>query len=167
MLALRSDVGCAVLGSGRLAHSSRPRPAADPGAEFFNVADAVSAIAQKRSTRILVVTDPADKKVPEQTQTRFVQMLRQAGGEAEQFMVQATDESRHGVVAYASTVAVGCIRGASTQDLARHVERQVETRLAAKATAGSRPQGMPQANPQETTTVATRPIQTDGSAARP
>ncbi|MBX9846535.1 MAG: hypothetical protein K2Z80_32480 [Xanthobacteraceae bacterium] len=133
MLALRSDVGCAVIGSGRLANDRPTRPAADPATEFFNVADAVSEIAQRRAARILVVTDPLDKKVPEPTQTNFVRMLRQAGGQAEQILVQATDDDRHGVVAYSRTTAAGCIRGASTDEIARELYVQVQKRLAAKA----------------------------------
>ena len=62
MLALRSDIGCAVIGSGRLASERPPRRSPDPGADYYNVADAVSAIAQKRSTRILLVTDPAGQQ---------------------------------------------------------------------------------------------------------
>ena len=62
MLALRSDIGCAVIGSGRLASERPPRRSPDPGADYYNVADAVSAIAQKRTTRILLVTDPAGQQ---------------------------------------------------------------------------------------------------------
>ena len=135
MLALRNDIACAVIGSGPLALLKPPRHSADPARDYFNVADAIPAIAQRRATRILVVTDPSDKKVPERSQTGFVQRLRQAGGQAEQFMVQATDENHHGVVVYAVTAAIGCLRGKSTQDIAQHIQRQVEKRLAAKAKA--------------------------------
>jgi DNA-binding NarL/FixJ family response regulator len=96
----------------------------------------VPVIAQRRSTRILLVTDPADKKVPERTQTNFVHLLRQAGGQAEQFIVQATDDDRHGVVAYARTATAGCLRGASTEDIAQRLQQQVEKRLASKAAVG-------------------------------
>ena len=135
MLALRNDIGCAVLGSGPLALLKPPRHSADPARDYFNVADAIPSIAQRRATRILLVTDPADKKVLERSQTGFVQRLRQAGGQAEQFIVQATDDNHHGVVAYAVTAATGCLRGESTQDIAQHIQRQVEKRLAAKAKA--------------------------------
>ena len=133
MLALRSDIGCAVIGSGRLANDKPVRPSPDPATEYFNVADAVSEIARKRATQIFVVTDPLDKKVPEPTQTNFVRMLRQAGGQAEQILVQATDDDRHGVVAYSRTTVAGCIRSASTDEIARELYVQVQKRLAAKA----------------------------------
>jgi hypothetical protein len=140
MLALRADVGCAVIGSGRLAFAQPVRPSPDPGREYFNVADAVSVIAQKRATRILLVTDPLDRKVPEPTQTGFVHMLRQAGGQADQLLVQATDDDRHGVTSYSRTAVAACMRGTSTEEIARNVQQQVEKRLAAKAAANAQPQ---------------------------
>ena len=79
--------------------------------------------------------------MPEATQTGFVRMLRQAGGQAEQILVQATDENRHGVVAYSRTTAAGCMRGASTQEIARELYVQVQKRVAAKA--ATRPQTTP------------------------
>jgi hypothetical protein len=150
MLALRADVGCAVIGSGRLAFDrpmDRPmdrtmRPSPDPGREYFNVADAVSVIAQKRAMRILLVTDPLDRKVPEPTQTGFVHMLRQAGGQADQLLVQATDDDRHGVTSYSRTAVAACMRGTSTEEIARNVQQQVDKRLAAKAAADAQPQTM-------------------------
>jgi len=114
----------------------------------------VPAIAQRRATRILVVTDPLDRKVPAAAQTIFVWMLRQAGGEAEQFLVQAIDEDHHGVTAYARTAATGCMRGMKTEEIAWHVQRHVEKRLAAKAAADA------QRHAAATTTTAS----TTGSA---
>jgi hypothetical protein len=135
MLALRSDIGCAVIGAGKL-HRIGWRPAAgDPSKDYFNVSDKVSAIATRHATRIMLVTDPEDKKVPEPAQTGFVHSLRKAGGQAEQFMVQATDENRHSVAAYSRAVAEGCLRGDSTDMVAQHLQRLVEKRVAAKAKA--------------------------------
>lgn len=147
MLALRADIGCAVIGSGRLAMERPPRRSPDPGSDYYNVADAVSAIAQKRSTRILLLTDPQDRKVPEATQTGFVRLLRQAGGQAEQILVEATDDDRHGVVAYSRTTVAGCIRGATTQQIAQELYVQVQKRLAAKAARQAQSQPQPQAIP--------------------
>jgi pimeloyl-ACP methyl ester carboxylesterase len=138
LLAKRDDIGCAVIGSGPLALLKPPRHSPDPGRDYFNVADTTPAIAQRRATRILVVTDPADKKVPERSQTGFVWKLRQAGGRAEQFLVQATDNDHHGVVVYAVTAAIGCLRGKSNEVIAKVIQRQVEKRLAAKAKSGAK-----------------------------
>jgi pimeloyl-ACP methyl ester carboxylesterase len=133
LLARRSDIGCAVLGSGLLAFSRSPERTGDPTTQFFNVADSAAVIARKPFSRILVVTDPADKRVPQAQQTGFVDALRAAGGRAEQIMVQATDENRHGVVAYARTVANGCLRGLPTEEIDARVQRQVQFLLARKA----------------------------------
>jgi hypothetical protein len=139
MLTLRSDIGCAVIGAGKL-HRVGWRPeAGDPSKDYFNVSDRVSAIATKRATRIMLITDPEDKKVPEPAQTGFVHSLRKAGGHAEQFMVQATDENRHGVAPYSRAAAEGCLRGDSTDVVAQNLQRLVEKRAAAKAKASADP----------------------------
>ncbi len=137
LLGLRSDLGCTVIGAGRLSLSKRPLPARDPVYNFFNAADAIPLIAQSRA-RIILVTDPADRKVAEADQTRFVQMLRQAGRGAEQLFVQATDGDRHGVAGYARAAAKDCMRGAPADEIARNVASLVERRLAAKARSEAR-----------------------------
>ena len=135
MLPLRSDIGCAVIGAGKL-HRVGSRPAADdPSKDYFNVSDKISAIVTKHATRIMLVTDPEDRKVPEPAQTGFVDSLRKAGGQAEQFMVQATDENRHSVAVYSRAAAEGCLRGDSTDVVAQNLQRLVEKRVAAKAKA--------------------------------
>jgi hypothetical protein len=164
MLALRPDIGCAVLGSGRLSFDRPQRRSGDPGVDVFNVADGIATIAQKRATRILVVTDPSDRKVPERIQSAFVRKLQQAGGQAEQFMVQAIDDDHHGVVAYARNAATGCLRGASTQDIAQHIQRLVEKRVAAKAKTDAERQATMDLKPGQTNASATAPhITTTGS----
>ncbi len=136
LLGLRQDINCAVIGSGPLTPKRRPR-AAEPWLEHFNPASAVAAIARNRSSRIMVVTDPADKKVSANTQTAFVRMLEQAGRPAEQYIVQATDENRHGVVAYARLALNGCLRGGSIEEITREVDRLVAQRVAAAAKAAA------------------------------
>jgi dienelactone hydrolase len=132
LLGLRADINCAVIGSGPLTPNRRPKPA-EPVLEHFNPASAVPAIARQRAARILVVTDPADKKVSARNQTAFVRMLEQAGRPVEQYIVQAIDENRHGVVAYSRLVLNGCLRGGSTEEIAREVDRLVQQRVAAAA----------------------------------
>lgn len=131
LLGLRSDIGCAVIGAGVLSYP-RPRRSSDPAADYFNAADFVASIARKRGTRILLVTDPADRKVPERVQTDFAQRVRLAGGQVEQFLVQATDDDRHGVLSYARTAMNACLRSASDDDIRAQLARQVATNLAAK-----------------------------------
>ncbi len=136
LLALRPDIGCAVIGAGRLA-APPSRRASDSAFEYYNVADSIPVIAQRQS-RIVVITDPADKKVPEKTQTPFVNALREHGGQVEQLIVQATDDNRHGVAPYARLAVSDCVRGASREELAQNVRQLVEKRLTAKARAEQR-----------------------------
>ena len=41
--------------------------------DYFNVSDKISAIVTKHATRIMLVTDPEDRKVPELVNTGFVE----------------------------------------------------------------------------------------------
>ena len=131
LLAQRQDIGCAVLGAGRLAAPGPLRRANDAALEYYDVAHAIPTIAQ-RPARIVVITDPADKKVPEGTQTPFVNALREHGGKVEQLIVQATDDNRHSVAPYARLAMADCVRGAPPEELARNVRQLVERRLTAK-----------------------------------
>jgi hypothetical protein len=116
LLALRSDIACAVPGSGPL--DTKPDlSSTEPALRYFNVSDFVSAIARNRATRVLVVTDPADERVSAEQQIGFVRKLRHAGGQVEQFFVHAPDPLHHGVSRYASLAAAECIRGADNQDI--------------------------------------------------
>jgi hypothetical protein len=153
MLALRSDIGCAVIGAGNLHRTGPKRRASDPSNDYFNVSDAVPAIAPKRATRIMLVTDPEDRKVPEPAQTGFVHSLRNAGGQVEQFMVQATDEHRHGVAGYSRAAAAGCLRGDNTEAIAQDLQRLVEKRLAIKAKADGDTPPSVEAEPKPTARI--------------
>ena len=57
----------------------------------------------------------------------------QAGGQAEQFLVQATDDERHGVTSYSHAVMKGCVRGESAQEIGLTLNYLVAKRLADKA----------------------------------
>ena len=131
LLGLRADVGCAVIGAGRLVNPRNMWPKGPTGQviEQFNASAAAAIIAQRRATRIMLITDPADQRVPEKFQTPFVQLIRQAGGQADQFIVQATDDNRHGVTPYSHMAAASCIRGESTPDIAQALKAFVEKRL--------------------------------------
>ena len=135
VLGLRTDIGCAAIGAGRLYNPPSQWPKAPAGltTEQFNPADRVAIIAQRRESRVMVITDPADQRVSEKNQTPFVQMLRFAGGKVDHFIVQATDENRHNMMPYAVTAAAACIRGDSSQDIAQSLAKLVEKRLADKA----------------------------------
>jgi hypothetical protein len=116
LLALRTDIACAVPGSGPLdVRENRSSP--DPGQRFFNAGDFAPTIARVSTARILLVTDRTDKLVSAEQQIGFVRKLRRAGGQAGQFFVRATDRWHHGVARYASLAAAECIRGASDDEI--------------------------------------------------
>jgi len=145
LLAMRSDIGCAAIGAGVLVNprSSWPHGPTGQKIEQFSAIDAVATIAQRRSTRIMVITDPADKKVIEAKQTPFVQMLQRAGGQVDHFIVQAIDENHHGVAAYALAATAACIKGAGTPEIALALAQLVEKRLADKAKADQQKNAQP------------------------
>jgi hypothetical protein len=111
LIALRRDVACAVSGSGPLASPSANNATHDPGRVYFDPSQHIAEIAQNRALRILVVTDPTDKRVPLAQQAGFVEKMRQAGRSVPEFMVEATDKDHHGVVVYAQLAIAGCVLG--------------------------------------------------------
>jgi hypothetical protein len=124
LIGMRHDIACAVAGSGPLATPGSPKPT-DPGHTFFDLMHSIPVIAQNRSLRLMLVTDPSDKRVPIAQQTGFADKLRQAGREVPQFMVESTDDDHHGVVVYTELVAAGCILGKSDAEIARAVSTLV------------------------------------------
>ena len=141
LLELRNDIGCDVVADGQLTH---PNPhgikietgkSADPAFEVFDVTDAVTTIARNRSARILVVTDPQDQIVRIEHQNPFVEKLKQAGGNVEQFFVDSGGPEHHFTAAHAAVVMRDCIRGASHDEIAADLADFVAKRLAAAARA--------------------------------
>ncbi|BAT60613.1 hypothetical protein GJW-30_1_03161 [Variibacter gotjawalensis] len=128
LIFMRADIGCAVPGAGRLALLGETFNVKDPLRRLFDPVREVATIA-RRTTRIIVVTDPEDRLVKAKNQNAFVNAVRKAGGRVEQFYVQATDEDRHGVRRYAFRAIEGCIKGESQQHIAMALEvlRQLYT----------------------------------------
>jgi hypothetical protein len=120
LLTVRRDIACAVAGSGPMMTPGSPK-ITDPGRSFFDVAQKVPQIAQNQSLRLMLVTDPADKRVPIAQQAGFVDKMRQAGRTIPEFMVEATDEEHHGVVVYSELVAAGCVLGKTDAEIAHAV----------------------------------------------
>lgn len=125
LVGLRHDIACAVAGSGPLMTPGSPKPS-DPGRTFFDAAQKIPQIAQNQSLRLMLVTDPADKRVPIAQQAGFVDKMRQAGRPIPEFMVEATDEEHHGVVVYSQLVAAGCVLGKTDAEIARAVSTVVK-----------------------------------------
>jgi len=132
LLTLRSDIGCAVPADGPLAPGPISK-APDPALQYFDSSAHVAAIAKNRSARILVITDPQDAVVKIQNQTPFVDKLRKAGGQADQFLVEATDDEHHLTTPQAEQVMVDCFRGAGQDEIAADLAKFEAGLLAAKA----------------------------------
>lgn len=117
LLGLRTDILCAVPGSGRLAFPPGNKRRVQP-LDQFNPIEDIQKIVRNGSRRILVLTDPQDQKVPAVNQTPFVEALRQAGGRIEQFFVRATGPEHHVVHDYTYPAMAGCMYGASHNEIA-------------------------------------------------
>jgi len=98
LLALREDIACAVPAQAGSPNSTS-RSATDPTLEAFDPYDAIPRIAQTAGPRHRRHDPRTRRSGP--APDHFAQGLEQAGKPVEQVMVQAVDENRHGVVAYA------------------------------------------------------------------
>jgi DNA invertase Pin-like site-specific DNA recombinase len=139
LTALRTDIACAVLGSGRLSHQSVKYP--EPDRSNYNPVDTIPLAAQNKLLRVFLVTDPADTRVPVTEQTPYVDKWRAAGRQIPQFFVEADSDAEtihdmnthHGVGRYTVRVMAGCVFGQSDADIARSVDALVTRVLAANA----------------------------------
>jgi len=116
LLALRSDIRCAVIGAGNLALPNQKGPATRP-LDGYSAIDYLPQIVQRSGTRIIVLTDPQDKRVPATNQTPFVEAVVRAGGRIEQYFVPGLDEDHHNMLDYAFDAMAGCTRGAPQQQM--------------------------------------------------
>jgi len=117
LLALRTDIGCAVPADGIIAPSPKPK-ASDPALQYFDSAAHVAAIARNREAKIMVITDPQDSVVKIDHQVPFVEKLRSAGGQAELFFVTATDDHHHFTTPHGELVTADCMAGAGRDEIA-------------------------------------------------
>jgi hypothetical protein len=115
LIGLRRDIACAVLGSGPLSEPA-------PSRSYFDAADAILVAGRNPSLRPFVISDPMDRKVAINKQTRYVEKMRRQGRQVPQFLVQAIDDDHHNTVEYARMVGVGCVLGRSDTEIARAVE---------------------------------------------
>ncbi len=141
LLTLRNDIGCAVPADGVLAPGAVAK-APDPALQYFDSSAHVAAIAQNRAARILVVTDPKDTVVKIGNQVPFVEKLRKAGGQVDQFMVEAADDEHHFTTPHAEVVMTDCLAAAShdaiAADLAKLDAGLIEAKARGEAKAGVR-----------------------------
>jgi pimeloyl-ACP methyl ester carboxylesterase len=128
LIGLRRDVACAVIGSGPLV-APDGRKSADPGRTAFDATENIAQVVQNRALRPILVTDKADKTVPIDQQTGYVDRLRKAGRQVPELFVEAletTDDKHHGVTVYTELVTAGCVLGRSDDEIARAVSTLVK-----------------------------------------
>src|SRR6266436_10335850 len=125
----RSDIACAVSGSGRLM-TSYYSSSTDPARTRVNPLEFIPSIAHNQSVRFILVTDSADRSDPAKEQTPFAERMHQAGRDIPQYFVTATDDYHHGVVRYTELVAGGCALGKSDADIATAVNTMVKQNAA-------------------------------------
>jgi len=124
----RSDIACAVSGSGRLM-TSYYSSSTDPARTRVNPLEFIPSIAHNQSVRFIMVTDSADRSAPAKEQTPFAERMHQAGRDIPQYFVIATDDYHHDVVRYTELVAGGCALGKSDADIATAVNTMVKRRF--------------------------------------
>jgi dienelactone hydrolase len=100
LIARRSDVGCAVIASGNTAVAQRNREYGwtvdiTGHADFFDPIDHVAEVARHPPEKIIVLTDPNDRRVSASVQTAYVEALRQVGVAVDHRFLSAAGELRH------------------------------------------------------------------------
>lgn len=125
----RSDVSCAVLGSGAyelvdLVHTSILRNGGRTTTRairnvVYDPSTQIEGIVRNSARRMFIVGDPADARTPLDQQARFVDGLVAAGHHARLVRVKATGELNHGAAGYTLPLAALCARNASDARMAK------------------------------------------------
>lgn len=124
LIALRSDIGCAVPGSGRLADvTMRNRYAPNAPFQTFDAMKSAPILAKNKRLRIIVITDPNDKQVTRDHQDKFVQAVRRSGGTVEQYYVKSPDLLHHATGAFVPTALAYCIQHKSSDEIQKAMQR--------------------------------------------
>jgi dienelactone hydrolase len=100
LIARRADIGCAVISSGNTAVAKRNREngwAADATGhtDFFDPIDHVADVARHPPEKIIVLTDPHDRRVSASVQTAYVEALRRAGVAVDNRFMSAAGKLHH------------------------------------------------------------------------
>lgn len=143
----RTDVACAVLGSGafELVDLHRATLAAkgkaversklDDG--MFDPARDADLIARDPRRRVFVIGDEADTRTPWDQQTRYAGQLKSLGHHAALIPIEAAGELDHSATRYTIPTAGGCLTGTTDEKLER--ANQTLSKKAGTAEAHARP----------------------------
>jgi pimeloyl-ACP methyl ester carboxylesterase len=118
----RTDVSCAILGSGgqnvtgnsmrKAAEKGQKLTAARIQAVLFDPTARTATITRQASRRVFVLGDPTDTVTPFDLQQEYAVKLQQQGHHAATIEIKATGDKMHGAVRAALPAAVLCGRGA-------------------------------------------------------
>jgi hypothetical protein len=114
LTARRTDLGCVVLGAGRLFLLDRERRIglfSVPSQRFFDAEQEIESIIAGGGKRIIVVSDRRDRRSPFASEVSFVTAMRERGRSVEHIFVDAPDPEHHNVVRQATGVMHDCVAG--------------------------------------------------------
>lgn len=132
MLSLgRTDVSCAVLGSGAfelvdlrhkdLTNHGYKVTKAEIAKASYDPSAHVGEIRRSPERRVLVLGDEADSRTPFDQQRRYVESLAAHGHHARLLAIDATDDNNHGATGYTIPTAGACLNGVADGKIAKAV----------------------------------------------
>ena len=121
-LATRSDIACAVAGSGTIAVAERVRlhgwPADATGhSDFYDPVDHIDAISKDPDLRIFIVGDRLDSNVPFVSQRLYYERAKAAGLHVRLIEGSASDKEHHGLSLTTRRIASWCAHGISDEQI--------------------------------------------------
>jgi len=123
LLALRTDLGCAVMTSGILSVRSHARdlgwPITAKIAASHDPIEIVGDIRNRPGLRMVVISDPDDRQVPYRSQREFVERVRTRGLHVLHVMASGGGGASHELAAVGLRLAADCARGADDDTLSR------------------------------------------------
>ena len=116
MVARRRDVGCAVMSSAVLAVALRAEEAGRPIAQKYraNLYDPIDHVAEVKSRpglKMIVISNPADRTVPIDTQRAYVEALRKRSVPVATIEASSFDEAGHDLARHGIRAAIACAKG--------------------------------------------------------
>lgn len=144
----RTDVDCAVLGSGAfelvelrhkdLTSNGYKVTRAEIAKVSYDPSAHVGEIKPAEGRRVLVLGDEADSRTPFDQQRRYVESLVARGHHARLLAIDATDDNNHGATGYTIPTAGACLNGVSDEKIAKAVgEMSRKTTESAMKSAGT------------------------------
>jgi pimeloyl-ACP methyl ester carboxylesterase len=134
MLEKRSDLGCAVMTSGIVSVKAN---ALDLGWPIntkikasYDPSDFIDAIQPRAGQRIVVISDPDDKRVPYRSQREFVERVRANGLPVLHVAAAAGDGRAHELGSVGLRLAADCANGMDDMALTRRYQTKVPPDLA-------------------------------------